>query len=163
MTYEEPTAKVIQLSRDNDVVTVMLELSSLLSEPLSPSGLYVTDKPEQEVLQLHKLKAADGNVLTFENYEHIGELPSLGTDYIFRVWWTPDQLEAVTDTSRKWNCENYPDNEDHDHCLLTREAIGADAEHKAGYRCEKDWITAQAYETYIVGDKLRLRHRAKSG
>ena len=163
MTYEEPTAKVIQLSRDNDVVTVVLEISSLLSEPLAPGGLYVTHKTEQEVIQLHKLKAADGNVLTFENYDHVGELPSVGTDYIFRVWWTPNQLEAVTDTSRKWSYEKYPDNEDHDHCLLTWEAIAADAEHKAGYRCGKDWITEQAYETYIVGDKLRLRHRAKSG
>ena len=53
MTYEEPTAKVIQLSRDNDVVTVVLETSSLLSEPLAPGGLYVIDKPEQEVIQLH--------------------------------------------------------------------------------------------------------------
>jgi hypothetical protein len=163
MTYEEPSAKVIQLSRDNDVVTVVLEISSLLSEPLAPGGLYVSDRPEQEAIQLHKLKAADGNVLTFENYDHVGDLPSVGTEYIFRVWWTPDQLEAVTDTSRKWNYEKYPDNGDHDHCLLTWEAIGSDEEIKAGYRYGDDWITEQAYETFIVGDKLRLRHRAKSG
>jgi hypothetical protein len=163
MTYAEPTAKVIELSRDSDVVTMVLEVSSLLSEPLAPSGLYVTDRPEQEAIQLHKLKAADGNVLTFESYDHVGNLPSVGTNYIFRVWWTPDQLEVVTDTSRKWSYENYPDKEDHDHCRLTWEAIGADAEHKAGYRCGKEWITEQAYETYIVRDKLRLRDRAKSG
>jgi hypothetical protein len=132
MTYAEPTAKVIELSRGSDVVTVVLEVSSLLSEPLAPGGLYVTDRPEQEAIQLHKLKTADGNVLTFENYDHVGDLPSVGIDYIFRVWWTPYQLEAVTNTSRKWNYENYPDNEDHDHCLITWETIGADAEHKAG-------------------------------
>jgi hypothetical protein len=163
MTYQEPAAKVIQLFCDNDVLTVVLEISSLLCEPLAPGGLYLTHKPEQEVLQLHKLKAADGNVLTFESYDHVGDLPSVGAEYIFRVWWTPDQLEVVTDTSRKWKYEKYPDNEDHDHCLLTSEAIGADEEHKAGYRCGKDWITEQAYETYIVGYKLRVRYRVNTG
>jgi hypothetical protein len=162
MTYEKPTAKVIQFSRDDHIVTIVLEMSSLLSEPLAPAGLYATDEREQEVLQLHKLKARNGNVLTFETYDDVAELPSVGADYVFQVWWTPDQLAAVTDTSRKWTYETYPENEAHNHCLLTWESIGADAEHKTGWRCGTDWITERAYKQYIVGDKLRLRHRATS-
>jgi len=92
---------------------------------------------------------------------HIGVLPTIGTNYIYRLWWTTDQLQAVTNTSRQWTYEVYPSNGDHDHCILSWEPIGVDEVHKAGYRSGKDWITEEAYRTYIVNDKHRLRHRKK--
>jgi hypothetical protein len=162
MRYKEPKAKVVHASRRDDVITVVVEVSSLFSEPLAPGGLYLIGKPEQEIMQLHSLKATNGNAITYETYDYAGELPTVGAEYIYRVWWTPGQIAAVTDTSRKWSYEEYPDNGDHDHCLLTGETIAADAEQKAGYRSGKDWITEEAYKTYIVDDKLRIRHRGKN-
>lgn len=162
MTYKEPKAKIVHASRRDDVVTVVVAVTRLFSEPLAPAGLYLIEKPEQEVIQLHSLKTSNGNVLTYKTYDYVGELPTVGTEYIYRVWWTPDQQAVVTDTSRKWSYEEYPDNGDHDHCLLTWETIAANAEQKAGYRSGKDWITEKAYKTYIVDDRLRLRHRGEN-
>ena len=161
MTYKEPKAKIVRASRRDDVVIVVIEVTRLFSEPLAPAGLYLVEKPEQEVIQLHALKTSKGNVLTYETYDYVGELPTVGTEYIYRIWWTSDQLSAVTDTARKWSYEEHPDNGDHEHCLLTWETIAADAEQNAGYRSGKDWITEDAYKTYIVDDKLRLRYRGK--
>jgi hypothetical protein len=159
LIYQESKAKVVQVSRGTDVVTVVIQVSSLFSEPLAPGALYLLDNPEKKIIELHRLKAARGTVLTYETYDHVGDVPNLGAEYICQVWWTPNQLEAVKDTSRSWTYEKYPDNGDHDHCLLTWETIAADAQHKAGYRSGKDWITEEAHKTYIVEDKLRVRNQ----
>ncbi|GEM_PF-1633126 len=157
--YEEPKAKVIDISRRNDIVTIILEVSSIDPGPLAPSGLYVVGDPGKQVIEFHKLQAANGKVLTFETYNYNGKLPDIGSLYLHRLWWTPDQLEAVKDTSRIWTHEKYPDNGDHDHCLLTWETIAAYAEQNGGYRSGRDWITEAAYQTYIVDDKLRVRKK----
>jgi hypothetical protein len=160
MNYKEPTAKVIDVEISGDTVTIKIEVSELPSPPLAPGGL---NTPEQEVIQLHNLQIQDHNVLTYHTYEHKGDLPQLGTEYIYRLWWRPDQLEAVTDTNRIWIYAEYPDNGNHEHCLLTWETIAAYSEHKGGYHSGKDWITEEAYKTYILEDKLRLRQRARKG
>jgi len=162
VSYKEATAKVVQVARSVDAATVTVEVSRLPSEPLAPAGLYTLDNTGQEVIQLHKLIAASGNILTYEIYDDVDDWPEVDSVYIHRVWWTLDQLEAVTDASRKWTFDEYPDNGEHDHCLLTWNTIAAYADHKTGYHSGKDWITEEAYKTYIVDDKLRLRHRAKS-
>jgi hypothetical protein len=163
MNYKEPTAKVIDVEISGDTVTMKIEVSQLPLPPLAPGGLYLLNMPEQEVIQLHNLQMQDQNILTYRTYEHKGDLPQLGAEYIYRVWWRPDQLEAVTDTKRNWIYAEYPDNGDHDHCLLTWETIAAYSEHKGGYRSGKDWITEEAYKTYILEDRLRLRQRAGKG
>ena len=163
MNYKEPTAKVIDLDISGDTVTIKIEVSQLPSPPLAPGGLYLLNKPEQEVIQLHNLQTQNQNVLTYTTYEHKGNLPQIGTEYIYRLWWRPDQLEAVTDRNRNWAYEEYPDNGGHEHCLLTWETIAAYSEHNGGYRSGKDWITEEAYKLYIIEDKLRLRQRSKKG
>ena len=163
MNYKEPTAKVIDVEISGDTVTIQIEVSQLPSPPLAPGGLYLLNMPEQEVIQLHDLQTQNQNVLTYKTYEHKGDLPHVGTEYICRLWWRPDQLEAVADTNRSWIYEEYPDNGDHEHCLLTSETIAAYSEHKGGYRSGKDWITEEAYKLYIVENKLRLRQQSKKG
>lgn len=67
------------------------------------------------------------------------------------------QLDAVRDRSRVWSHEHYPDNGDHDHCLVTWTRIEAQGSHPDGYRSGCDWLTVNAYQTYIVQDLLRIR------
>jgi hypothetical protein len=163
MSYQECSAKVTDVMKNGDVVSTTLEVTEVPSYPPAPAGLY-SDKPDNhEAIQLHKLAKIDGKTLTYETYKHQGLLPKLGDVYIFRLWWTPDQLEAVKDTFRSWALEEYPENSDHTHCLLTWETIGAKADHKIGYRSGRDWITEEAYKTYIVDDLLRVRHRSECG
>ena len=110
MKYKEPTAKVIDAEISCDTATIQIEVSQLHSPPLAPGGLYLLNMPEQEVMQLHDLQTQNQNILTYKTYEHKGDLPQVGTEYIYRLWWRPDQLEAVTDTKRSWVYEEYPDN-----------------------------------------------------
>ena len=108
MSYKERNAKVTDVMKNGDVVITTLEVTQVPSDPLSPAGLYLDKPDDHEAIQLHKLIKADGNALTYETYRHQGLLPKPGNIYIYRVWWTPDQLEAVKDTSRSWTLEKYP-------------------------------------------------------
>jgi hypothetical protein len=63
----------------------------------------------------------------------------VGKQYVFRPWWTKNQLALVTDTSRTWVLEAYPDNGTHAHCELTWELIAAH-EFAHGFSFEIDLV-----------------------
>jgi hypothetical protein len=96
----------------------------------------------------------------FDAFVAPGTTLASGGRYIFRGLFTADALELVTDTSREWIREPYPDNGDHDHCALTWARIAADEGDGCGYRSGSDWISVEAFELYIKGDRLRVRSQA---
>jgi hypothetical protein len=93
--------------------------------------------------------------LTFETYNTSLAPPKLGERYTFRSWWTAQAAEAVLDRSARWVEQVYPGKDEHDHCLLTWEAIYSG---QVGRFCaEHGWITNEAYGNFIEGDPYRLR------
>ncbi len=158
----EHSAQILHAQRDADTSTVRLRVSFApgvaVNPPLMPAGLYDTADPAREIFQLHKLVAEIGDTLTYETYNQNAPLPLAGCRHIFRFWWFAWQLEAVLDTQTFWVRRCYPENGDHEHCLLTWKTISARDEHSEGYYSEAHgWITVEAYETYILKDLLRIR------
>ncbi|HET7035168.1 MAG TPA: hypothetical protein VFI42_05740 [Thermomicrobiaceae bacterium] len=121
-------------------------------------GMYGTNAPAHEVFQLHTLVSQAGDVLCYATYNAASPLPIIGERHIFRLWWADYQLAAVLDLDAQWVHRAYPDNSDHEHCLLTWEVISATSNHPTGYHsAEHGWITEEAYQAYIIEDRLRLR------
>lgn len=71
-------------------------------------------------------------------------------------------MDTVRDVTAECELQNYPDNDNHDHCLLTWETIAAYTDHKEGYRSSDGWITVAAYREFIEKDALRLRRNYRS-
>jgi len=157
MGYHEPLVTLLTISRIGDSIRGVLALRQPLTPPLAPASLCRIDVSHNEVLPVHKIINQENGQLCFETYQTTAELPDERTVFIFRSWWQPDQFEAAADTRRVWVREFYPDNGDHEHCFLTWERISAHSLHSEGYRCGRDWITIEAYETYIAGDLLQIR------
>ncbi len=156
-----PPAEVVAVETRDEVtrvVLLILDMAYLPGPPLAPGSLFDLDTPNREVLPLHKLLEQSDSTLMFETYDYAGPLPELGRQYIFGSWWTPDALDAVLDRQAVWVRERYPDNGNHDHCLLTWETIAAYGEYQhEGYHSEHGWVTVDAHEIYIEKDLLRLR------
>ncbi|CAA9566414.1 MAG: hypothetical protein AVDCRST_MAG88-1933 [uncultured Thermomicrobiales bacterium] len=157
MRYQEPLATTVAADRRGDTARIVLHAERVPSPPIAPAALYDQDNPAREIFPLHKLAGQSGDHLTFEAYEVVAALPPIGARFILRSWWTADALAAVIDRAAVWVRQAYPDNGDHDHCLLTWEPIAADATCSEGYRSRHGWITTAAYEQYIQRDVLRLR------
>jgi hypothetical protein len=153
-----PTVNVLSVVRSSDAVTVEIEISreDYLRYPVAPADLRQLDTCAS-VFPLHQLVGRTGPRLVFETYQPELALPQVGTTYEFCSWWVPQAMDAVRDPSAAWQRLAYPDNGDHDHCLLTWEAIASYAEHKEGYCSVHGWITVAAYREFIEQDKLRVR------
>jgi hypothetical protein len=157
MPYQGPIAKVTSTQQQGDVATVAIKISRQLHVPIAPAGLYDQSNPDREVFQLHKLIEESTGHLVFETYSSESVLPRVGGKFIFRSWWTADAIEAVQDTDVKWVRKRYPDNRNHDHCLLTWATISSYSENIEGYYLKYGWITVQAYNKYIKQDCFHLR------
>jgi len=121
MTYGEPVAEVLDVSREDDVTTTRLRLvrGSVLAEPVAPGGLCSGRRADQEVLQLHKLVGREpGDAFIFESYELEAPLPDVGSRLAFRARWIPALWQAVTERTRAWERKPYDESDD-DRCLLT--------------------------------------------
>jgi hypothetical protein len=123
--------------------------------PLAPAGLYDTRTQREEAAQLHKLVRSDAAVHTFHTFPpHRVSSEVVGQRFVYRPWWTPQQLELATDTALRWERERYPADDDHSHCGLTSQTITAPME---AYRCGDMWITIEAYERFIRDDIFHCR------
>jgi hypothetical protein len=157
VTFQEPIAEILSASQFGEIATVVLHATCSPSPPIVPAGLYERTDPSKEIFQLHKLIGQDGNRLTFETYAPSHRLPPAGMQLILRSWWLPEALEAVVDYEAEWTLKTYPDDGDHNHCLLTGATISAHSDHSQGYHSKYGWITLEAYQKYIQQDSLRLR------
>ena len=151
----------VESAHDHHVIEIVGALQPY-APPFAPAALYDTQTERVEAVQLHKLVCSSEESFTFHTFppQHVSSA-IIGGTFVYRPWWTPEQLEIVLDTSLPWSRERYPDDGSHTHCMLTWEAISAYAEPTEGYRCGRHtWITVDAYEKFIRGDLYRCRAKA---
>jgi len=162
--YKSPTVQVTAVERANGVSRLTLQVLSgenVLSPPFAPASLNKTDAstyPDDLIYELHKCVGQSDQQLIYETYGATSPPPAEHLVCILRLWWAPDQLEAVADTKANWVYKVYPANGSHEHCLLSWETIAAYGDYlHDGYHSEHGWITVEAYRKYIKLDMLRLR------
>ena len=162
MIYQERVAIVTELNGDSDVTVVTFDIDRLPTEPLYPALLLKIEGGSSEVaLELHKYISSQDLTFTYETYDWTGPFPKIGDSLTYRGLWIPGVLELVADTSLEWQRERYPDDGNHHHCPMTYETLAAyDPYQKEGYRCGDEWISVEAFETYIKNDRLRVRRGA---
>jgi hypothetical protein len=157
MAYVEPKVEILEVSQNRDVTRIVARFDKAVSDPVAPSGLYINPKSGSERFQLHKLISQDELVFTFETYHSAHPLPMMGDMYSYRGWWLPKAIEAVLDEEAQWQREQYPNNGNHDHCLLTWETIASYSQTSEGYHSEHGWITVDAYNKFIRDDIYHLK------
>lgn len=155
-------ATILASGATGEVATVALVIwqEDYLGYPIAPASLWQLDS-DVSVFPLHQLVGREGLRLVFETYGRTVQAPPVGITYEFCSWWLPNAMDAVRDSSAKWERQTYPD-DGHAHCLLTYETIAAYADHKEGYRSSHGWITVDAYREFIEQDPLRVRSRWRS-
>jgi hypothetical protein len=164
--YQLPVVRVGDAVQREAVATVSIEFDpsreSYLGYPIAPGDLRFAE-PFQLVFPLHQLIDRDGLRLVFETYEPQLPLPTPGESFTFCSWFLPAALNALRDRSVHWDLRDYPDNGDHDHCLLTSATLAAYADYqKRGYHSSYGWVTVAAYQEYIERDVLRVRRAWRS-
>lgn len=155
--YHEPRVTIVAIEQTQHAIQCVIHVTHVPPPPLAPASLHAVHAPHELVVEFHAVLAHTQHDITFETYRVPPTLPALGQSYILRTWWTDEQLAVVTDTARHWVRAAYPNTGDHDHCVLTWERIAADTDQWEGYQSEGEWITIDAYNTYIRDDLLRLR------
>jgi hypothetical protein len=102
--YEEPLATIIEIQQVGADLTATLRIEGELYFPLAPASLQLMDEPETCVLDLHKAVQRNGHLVMFETIggADCESPPVVGETYIFRSWWTPDQLALAQDSARAW-------------------------------------------------------------
>jgi hypothetical protein len=159
--FTAPRVRVERVASGSDFT--LIEIAGALAPyepPFAPAGLYDIETEALEAAQLHKLVTVNGScdAASFHTYTpQFASAELVGKQYVFRPWWTKNQLALVTDTSRTWVLEAYPDNGTHAHCELTWELIAAHEGHRVAYRSGNFWVTQQAYETLIRADLYGCR------
>ena len=159
--YRAPRGTIVSCVRRGDVTTTVIDADRLHSEPFAPAALWTIKKPAIEVFQLHKAIGKRDLRLTFETYDTTVPPPISGVNYTYQCWWTDSQVAAVLDTTAVWILEPFPDDGDHDHCLLTWEHIAAYADCNEAYHSHLGWIAPEAFESYVQRDILRFRSGIK--
>lgn len=161
--YQLPTARVLAVDRSCDVSTVAIEISreDYVSYPIAPASLWRLDSDE-EVFSFHQLVRREYGRLVFETYGTDAPPPRVGSTHRFCSWWIPAAMDAVRETSARWERLTYPDDGCHDHCLLTWERLSAQGPHTEGYRSPHGWITVEACHEFIEQDRFRLRSHWRS-
>jgi hypothetical protein len=161
--YSFPTVILASCrSLDDRIVTVVtaedIRARRYGSLPFVPASLFDIGY-QKNVVDFHRLIAADKCTYTFETYEIVDQLPGIGGQYLFGSNWVPDGLSAVIDVTLKWERKKYPaDGEhEHDHCSLTWGTICSYCGEQEGYVSEAGWVSVSAFEEYIRKDICRYR------
>lgn len=153
-------ATVEKIERDGSTVRITMTAPTPLPEDAIPATLLDPAGTPIPRVEVHKLVEERNGTVVTETYDWQGPLPEVGRVYGLGEWFTRDQLDALLDLDAVWTFETYPDNGDHDHCLVTWTTIAAYGDfERMGYRSAHGWITVAAYEEYIRGDRLRRRRR----
>jgi hypothetical protein len=97
----EPKVVVVRSSSQGDTWFTTLRFSRMPSPPLAPSSLH-SSVDSAAVLELHRVVSLNDSEVSFETYGSTARPVHPGGVYIFRCWWTPEQLELAHDASRNW-------------------------------------------------------------
>ena len=155
MAYERAVVEVVEAVRAGDTTTTRVRLvrGETPLDPVAPAALY-DDDAVTEVLALHRLLGRGTDGLVFESYEVTASLPSAGSRFILRSWWTPSALDAVTAPDGTWREAQF-EGDDHTHCIVTWATIWGG---ERAYRSEAgEWMSVRAFERFVRDDLLRLR------
>jgi hypothetical protein len=156
MAYHGPEVEVTSVAMNGNITTVTLQfLRDPDSPPIAPGALYRPPDLSHWLFELHRLAERKGLFLTFETYAATLAPPQVGERYAFRSWWTKAAAEAVLDRAAEWVERTYPADHQHEHCLITWEAI-----YPGQVGCFSDrhgWITTNAYREFIKSDLYRVR------
>jgi hypothetical protein len=153
-------ATINSIEINGTIVRTILEIQTPVPRATFPASPTAATSRQSPPFEFHKVVEEGDAVVTVETYDWNGPIPEVGEQIILQSWWDPVQLEAVLDLDAIWSYESYPDNGDHDHCLLTWTTIAAYGDfERMGYRSKHGWITVAAYQEYIKEDRLRLRRK----
>jgi hypothetical protein len=147
---QQPRAVVTQVLSDATKSVIRLEMDWGSWQPrrealeLAPASLYAAQHPHAEALQLHQLRSARGNTLTFETVGKSDGLPLAGEQFVYGVWWIP-AATALVDTPRQWRKALATG---HNHCLLCWKDLD-DTEAYAPATAKGDWVCPSCYGEYI--------------
>ena len=151
------TARVESVKSTAGGAVVRLTLADVQAPPLAPGWLGWTERGgEQCRLVVHRLLEQSGNLVILESLETWEHLPVDGAEVNYTSWWTPDQLDLVTNISRQWTPVRFdqeggnrlpssPSNqpgsttdppEDFDHCDFCGLCWERIAGQRLAYRCQ---------------------------
>jgi ribosomal protein S18 acetylase RimI-like enzyme len=162
-TYQPRIATVLSVAVADDVATVEIEISreDYLDYPIAPACLW-NSKTREVFFPFDQLVRHENHRLRFETYRSEHLAPKVGDVAEFCSSWNHWAMDAVRDISADWERKNYPYDGEHDHCILTCQAIANYSEHKEGYVSEHGWVTVEAYQKYIENDQSRIRSNWRS-
>ncbi len=162
MTDRSVTVTAVEPISEGLRVTCRLgfdHFSARYPAPFAPC-LLMTDETGDVVCELHRLVEVNGDIVVCDRFTELDpRVPEVGGCYHYQGWWVPGAMDAVLDESALWHRRVYPDNGDHDHCLLTYDTLAAygDYAHEGYFHEAHGWVTVEAYELYIRDDVCRLR------
>jgi hypothetical protein len=107
MTYQQPVADIISCHRHGEVLQTILSLNHIPASPIAPASLCERRQNGAKVLELHTVVRRTGNRVTFHTYDDRVTPLKSGSVYVFRNWWSLDQLRFVRDSSRRWKKEKF--------------------------------------------------------
>jgi hypothetical protein len=148
--YQQPRAVVTQALADDRklVIKVRLDWGSWPTRreggQLAPGSLYAAEHPHAEVVQLHQLLKAEGNILTFQTIAESQSLPTVGDRFVYGVWWIPD-VAALVEVPGLWRRAIVTR---HDHCSLCWSDLDGTEAHAADNSSD-DWACASCYAKFI--------------
>ena len=158
MLYKPPIAKLSSVERNGEVVVTVIEQLRPPPDPIAPGALYEAENSSCEVFQLHKLvdrvTYREHDRLTFETYGTTGPLPDAGKKYELRSWWSEEAMRALLDPEAGWEQAMFEGDDDDERCLFTWEPMH---NFRSGYRSKYGWVTADAYQRFVVDDILQMR------
>jgi hypothetical protein len=107
--YKEPLARILAVKKIGSSLAVTLSVERDLCTPLAPASLHPVEEPGTMLVELHSAAERADNQVTFYSYNYRPDTWPLvisGT-YIFRQWWSPDQLALAQDTARQWEKQRF--------------------------------------------------------
>ena len=148
--YQQPRAVVTAVLSDAATSVIRLDVDWGSWQPrqealeLAPASLYAAQHPHAEVQQLHQLRYARENTLTFETVGKSNGPPLAGEQFVFGVWWIPDATVLVG-ASIQWRKAVATG---HNHCLLCWKDLD-DTEACTPGTAKNDWVCPSCYAEYI--------------
>ncbi len=107
--YQEPVAIVLAVEEMGDTLSVTLSIDGVIHPPLVPSSLHPVTGSDQVLIELHRVVDQADSIIIFHSYSRGVDAPrpTIGETYVFRRWWSPDQLALAQDINRSWKRQTF--------------------------------------------------------
>lgn len=164
MTYRPQQVTLTGLERQSSGLLVTLTSNDLRGVELAPAFLFeLTAVPQRDPVVVLEWLVRRDTTFCFEAAPELVPL-QVGRTYGYQGFWDGNGYDAVADLGATWERAEYPDNGDHDHCVISFETISAYSGERFGYRNPAHgWITEEAHREQIVNDIYGIRRRLREG